>query len=194
MPSRVVEVQAAVGAGTEEGRRPTFVPAPTAANPELSDRPKRRTFTAGEKLRILEETDRAAGTGDIGAILLREGLYSTTLTDWRRQRAAGTLGALTPARRGPKVSQPNPLAAELAKARQENARLRQRLERAEAIIDLQKTLAARLSACGHRNGWRYDRRGRGAAGNFLVEGVPVKKHGPRVVADLRVVTPCSDPG
>src|SRR3954451_6230533 len=139
MPSRVVEVQAAVGAGTEEGRRPTVVPAPTAANPELSDRPKRRTFTAGEKLRILEETDRAAGTGDIGAILRREGLYSTPLTDWRRQRAAGTLGALTPARRGPKVSQPNPLAAELAKARQENARLRQRLERAEAIIDLQKS-------------------------------------------------------
>ena len=95
-------------------------------------------LTAGEKLRILEETDRAAGTGDIGAILRREGLYSTTLTDWRRQREAGTLGALTPARRGPKVSPPHPLTAELAKARQENARLRQRLERAEAIIDLQK--------------------------------------------------------
>src|SRR4051812_49445388 len=136
MPNRVVEAQAAAGAGTEEGRRPTVVPAPAAANPELSN----QTFTAGEKLRILEETDRAAGTGDIGAILRREGLYSTTLTDWRRQRAAGTLGALTPARRGPKVSQPNPLAAELAKARQENARLRQRLERAEAIIDLQKKL------------------------------------------------------
>jgi transposase len=137
MPNRVVEAKAA-GAGMEEGRRPTVVPAPAAANPELSDRPKRRTFTAGEKLRILEETDRAAGTGDIGAILRREGLYSTTLTDWRRQRAAGTLGALTPARRGPKVSQPHPLTAELAKAQQENARLRQRLERAEAIIDLQK--------------------------------------------------------
>src|SRR4051812_49595421 len=94
MPNRVVEAQAAAGAGTEEGRRPTVVPAPAAANPELSN----QTFTAGEKLRILEETDRAAGTGDIGAILRREGLYSTTLTDWRRQRAAGTLGALTPAR------------------------------------------------------------------------------------------------
>src|SRR3954452_15935715 len=98
MPNKVAETKAAAGAGTEEGRRPTVVPAPAAANPELSDRPKRRTFTAGEKLRILEETDRAAGTGDIGAILRREGLYSTTLTDWRRQRAAGTLGALTPAR------------------------------------------------------------------------------------------------
>jgi transposase len=141
MPSRVVEVQAAVGAGTEEGRRPTVVPAPTAANPELSDRPKRRTFTAGEKLRILEETDRAAGTGDIGAVLRHEGLYSSTLTDWRRQREAGALGALTPARRGPKASEPNPLAAELAKAQRENARLQQRLERAEAIIDLQKKLS-----------------------------------------------------
>src|SRR3954469_24996617 len=141
MPSRVVEVQAAVGAGTEEGRRPTVVPAPTAANPELSARPKRRTFTAGEKLRILEETDRAAGTGDIGAVLRHEGLYSSTLTDWRRQRGGGTLGALTPARRGPKVSPPHPLTAELAKARQENARLRQRLERAEAIIDVQKKVA-----------------------------------------------------
>ena len=130
---------AAAGAGTEEGRRPTVVPAPAAANPELSN--QRRTFTAGEKLRILEETDRAAGTGGIGAILRREGLYSTTLTDWRRQRAAGTLGALTPARRGPKVSEPNPLAAELAKAQRENARLQQRLERAEAIIDLQKKVA-----------------------------------------------------
>ena len=141
MPNKVAETKTAAGAGTEGGRRPTVVPAPAAVNPELSDRPKRRTFTAGEKLRILEETDRAAGTGEIGAILRREGLYSTTLTDWRRQRAAGTLGALTPARRGPKVSPPHPLTAELAKARQENAQLRQRLERAEAIIDVQKKVA-----------------------------------------------------
>ena len=141
MPNRVVEAKTAAGAGTEEGRRPTVVPAPAAANPELSDRPTRRTFTVGDKRRILEETDRAAGTGGIGAILRREGLYSTTLTDWRRQREAGTLGALTPARRGPKASEPNPLAAELAKAQRENARLQQRLERAEAIIDLQKKLS-----------------------------------------------------
>src|SRR3954449_1185183 len=123
MPNRVVEVPAATGAGTEEGRRPTVVPAPAAANPELSDRPKRRTFTAGEKLRILEETARSAGTGDIGAVLRREGLYSSTLTDWRRQREAGALGALTPARRGPKASEANPLAAGLAEARRGNARL-----------------------------------------------------------------------
>src|SRR4051812_33004784 len=122
MPNRVAEAEL-------RKRRPPLAPAQRKAGGRLSCRrqrrpipsyrPKRRTFTAGEKLRILEETDRAAGTGDIGAILRREGLYSTTLTDWRRQRAA--LGALTPARRGPKVSQPHPLTAELAKARQENA-------------------------------------------------------------------------
>src|SRR3954453_17308128 len=127
MPNKVAEMKAAAGAGTEEGGAPTVGPAPAAANPEVSDRPKRRTFTAGEKLRILEETDRAAGTGDIGAVLRHEGLSSSTLTDWRPQPGAGPLGALTPARRGPKASEPNPLAAELAKAQRENARLQQRL-------------------------------------------------------------------
>src|SRR5215212_8643126 len=143
MPNRVVEAQAAAGAGTEEGRRPTVVPAPAAANPELSDRPKRRTFTAGEKLRILAETDRAADTGGISAILRREGLYSSTLTDWRRQRDAGAFEALKPQRRGPRpeVTQP---AADLDQLRRENARLRQRLEHAEAIIGIQKKVAALL--------------------------------------------------
>ena len=144
MPNKVAQTTAAAGAGTDDRRRPTGVPAPAAANPELVTRPKRRTFTAREKLRILEETDRAAGTGDIGAILRREGLYSSALTDWRRQREAGLLGALTPARRGPKASAPHPQAAELAKAQQEIARLKQRLEQAEAIIGIQKKVASLL--------------------------------------------------
>jgi len=140
MPNRVVEAQAAAGAGTEEGRRPTVVPAPAAANPELSDRPKRRTFTAGEKLRILAETDRAADTGGISAILRREGLYSSTLTDWRRQRDAGAFEALKPLKRGPKEAAVNPMAAELARANRENAHLKRRLAQAEAIIGIQKKL------------------------------------------------------
>jgi transposase-like protein len=93
-------------------------------------------FTAQDKLRLLAEAARASGTGEIDALLRREGLYSSALTDWRRQREVGILDGLTPARRGPKTSDPNPLTAELAKAQQDNARLR--LERAEAIIDLQK--------------------------------------------------------
>ena len=94
-----------------------------------------------DKLRILAETDRAADTGGIGAILRREGLYSSTLGDWRRLREAGAIGALVPARRGPKIVEPNPLVAELAHSRKDNARLTLRLARAEAIIELQKKVA-----------------------------------------------------
>jgi transposase-like protein len=107
----------------------------------LSARPRRRTFTARDKLRILAATDQAAGTGDIGAILRREGVYSSTLCDWRRQRDAGAFGALTPARRGPKAAEPNPLAAEVALLRKDNAHLTRRLVRADAIIAVQKKLA-----------------------------------------------------
>jgi transposase-like protein len=147
MPSKVVDVAAAAaaaGAGTEDGRRPTTVPAPAAASPELSDRPRRRTYTVQDKLRILAETDRAADSGGIGAILRREGVYSSTLTDWRRQRDAGAFSALSPVRRGPKMAEPNPLEADLAGVRRENARLRRRLEQAEAIIEVQKKVAALL--------------------------------------------------
>ena len=113
-------------------------------SPELSSRPKRRTFTATEKLRILAETDRAADTGGIAAILRREGLYSSALTDWRRQRDAGAFEALKPLKRGPKAVPANPLEAELAKARQDIARLQRRLERAEAVIDVPKKFSALL--------------------------------------------------
>jgi transposase-like protein len=97
-----------------------------------------------DKMRILRETDRAAESGGIGAILRREGVYSSTLTDWRRQREAGAFSALSPARRGPKMAEPNPLAADLASVRRENARLKRRLEQAEAIIGIQKKVAELL--------------------------------------------------
>src|ERR1039458_9868034 len=96
------------GATMNGGRRPTVVVAPAPISPELSVRPRRRTFTAKDKLRILADVDRAAGTGATGAILRREGLYSSTLSDWRRQRDAGALGALSPGKRGPKTATPNP--------------------------------------------------------------------------------------
>jgi len=136
---------AAAGAETEDGRRPTIVSTPAAASPELILRPRRRTFTAKEKMRILDEADRAAGVpGGIGAIVRREGLYSSALTDWRRQRAAGAFEALSPVNRGPKVAAPNPLAAEHAQLKRDNRLLTKRLERAEAIIEIQKKVAALL--------------------------------------------------
>jgi transposase-like protein len=117
------------------------VAAPASASPEFSARPRRRTFTARDKLRILAETDRAAATGGIGSILRREGVYSSTLCDWRRQRDAGSFNALTPVRRGPKTAQPNPLVAEVAVLQRSVAHLTRCLARAEAIIAVQKKLA-----------------------------------------------------
>ncbi len=95
-------------------------------------------------MRILAEIDGAADTGRIGAILRREGIYSSSLCDWRRQRDAGAFNALVPVRRGPKVAEANPLAAELARSHKSNADLTRRLARAEAIIDIQKKVAALL--------------------------------------------------
>jgi transposase len=144
MPMVQTPIDAGAGAAGNGGRRPTVVAAPTPASPELSARPRRRSFTAQDKLRILADTDRAAETGGIGAVLRREGLYSSALTDWRRQRDAGAFGALAPAKRGPKAAKPNPLTAELARLQRDNARLALRLTRAEAIIELQKKVAELL--------------------------------------------------
>jgi len=144
MPMVQTPIDAATGAAASGGRRPTLVAAPVAASPELADRPRRRTFSAQDKLRILAETDRAAATSGIGAILRREGIYSSALTDWRRQRDAGAFGALTPARRGPKVDESNPLTAKVALLQKDNARLVLRLTRAEAIIGIQKKVAELL--------------------------------------------------
>jgi len=85
--------------------------------------------------------EHSAETGGIGAILRREGVYSSTLCDWRRQRDAGTFGALTPAKRGPKTEQPHPLEAKMALLQRNNADLTRRLARADAIIAVQKKLA-----------------------------------------------------
>ena len=140
MPMLFTQIDAEAGGASNEGRRPTVVAPPASASPELSNRPRRRTFTARDKLRILAATDRAAETGGIGAILRREGIYSSTLCDWRRQRDAGASGALTPAKRGPKPAKPNPLLAEVALLQRNNAHLTRCLARADAIIEVQKNV------------------------------------------------------
>jgi transposase-like protein len=114
-------------------------------NPELTGSRKRRTFTAKDKLRILAETDAAAGSGDIGSILRREGVYSSVLHRWRRQRDSGTLNALSPAKRGPKPVDISPDAEDNRRLRTENARLKERLARAETIIDFQKKVSELLA-------------------------------------------------
>ena len=110
-------------------------------DPEVVARAKRRTFTAAYKLRILEEVDKCDQPGQIGALLRREGLYSSHLSTWRRQRRQGQLQGLTPKKRGRKA---DPQAAEMTALRKENEQLRARLEQAELIIDVQKKLSRAL--------------------------------------------------
>ena len=121
----------------ERGRG--LVPAgPPRPSPEVVAKPTRRRFTAAYKQRILAEADTAkAEPGAIGALLRREGLYSSHLVDWRRTRAAGIRQALTPQPRGPKAAQ-HPLVEENAQLRRENQRLTEHLRKAELVIDVQK--------------------------------------------------------
>ena len=116
-----------------------------AARPEATSeviaRPVRRRFTAEYKLRILQEADQCA-PGELGALLRREGLYSSNLSKWRWQRQAGQLAGLRPNQRGRKV---DAQAQEVARLERENARLQAQLERAELIIEAQKKLLVLLN-------------------------------------------------
>ena len=110
-------------------------------DPEVVAKAERRRFTAEYKLRVLAEADTCTKPGQIGALLRREGLYRSQLDKWRKQRREGTLQALSPQKRGPKVDLQ---AAEIARLRRENERLLERLQRAETIIDVQKKVAVLL--------------------------------------------------
>jgi transposase len=112
-------------------------------DPEVAEKAKRRSFTAEYKRRILEEADNCPESGQVGELLRREGLYSSHLTTWRRQRQAGGLAGLSAQKRGPKKDE---AAAELASLQRENERLRRQLEQAELIIAAQKKLAQALEA------------------------------------------------
>jgi len=111
-------------------------------NPEVVPRAKRRSFTAAYKLWVLEEVDKCYKPGQIGALLRREGLYSSHLTSWRRQQKAGELAGLTSKKRGRKKDEQ---AAEMTRLQKENEGLRRQLQQAELIIDVQKKLSQALS-------------------------------------------------
>lgn len=114
-----------------------------ATSPE---RPKRRAFTAEYKLRIVREADAALASGvegAVGELLRREGLYSSHLTVWRRERDAGELAGLTPKQRGRKATK-NPLADEVAKLQRELERTKKELDKANTVIDVQRKVAALL--------------------------------------------------
>ena len=160
--ARMLGMEGAGAGGTEGGRSPTGVPpAPAAASapsgdgrdspatgngrlipdPAVLEKPARRRFTAEYKLRILHEADRCTASGQLGALLRREGLYSSLLSTWRRQRDEGTLAGLTPKRRGRKANPDAPVIAENERLRRENQRLTAKLRQAETIIEVQKKLS-----------------------------------------------------
>ena len=132
---------------SESDRRATggkIGPDPEAhPDPEVVAQAKRRSFTAEYKHRIVSEAERAKGSGQIGALLRREGLYSSTLTAWRRERQAVVRQALSPHKRGPK-SKRDPIQEEVQKLQKENARLTEQLRKAAIVIDVQKKVGTLL--------------------------------------------------
>jgi transposase-like protein len=114
---------------------------PNVPDPEVVVKAQRRGFTAEYKHRILQEADACTQHGEVGALLRREGLYSSHLSTWRRQRAHGERQGLTPVRRGRKA---DPQAAENARLQRATERLKAQLARAELIIEVQKKVSQLL--------------------------------------------------
>ena len=157
--ARMLGMEESVAGGTEGGRSPTGVPPATAAaaagapaipvagngrpipDPAVPEKPLRRRFTAEYKLRVLREADRSTEPGQLGALLRREGLYSSHLTTWRQQCDTGALAGLRPKRRGRKPRASDPLIAKNQRLKRENQRLAKKLRQAETIIEVQKKLS-----------------------------------------------------
>lgn len=130
-------------AETEGARRATVVSAGAGVvpDPEVVAKPRRRRFSAEYRLRILRQVDACKAPGELGALLRREGLYSSLLSTWRRQREQGALAELRSRKRGPKPRVADPRVRQLEK---ETARLQRKLKQAETIIDFQKKVHALL--------------------------------------------------
>ena len=111
---------------------------------EVVAKATRRRFTADYKRRVLQEADRAQAPGEVGALLRREGLYSSHLTSWRAARERGELAGLTAKRRGPKPRVRDERDRRIAELERETKRLRRHVERCEAVIEVQKKLAVLL--------------------------------------------------
>lgn len=139
---------------TEGARRATGVfpagapaaepPGASGGDTEVVAKARRRRFTAEYKLQIVHEADRCTTAGAVGALLRREGLYSSHLTTWRAARDRGELEGLAPKKRGPKAPPPDPRDRKIAEQEREINKWRKRAERAEALVEVQKKVAALL--------------------------------------------------
>jgi len=127
--------EAARGGASAPAQRP---------DPEVLAKPKRRRFTAQYRLRILEEADGCTEPGQVGRLLRREGLYSSHLSNWRKARREGALRGLSSKKRGAKPKRSNPLAPKVRELEAQVARLEKKLQKAHAIMDVQKKVAGLL--------------------------------------------------
>jgi transposase len=138
--------------GASQGARRATEDAPGSANQgprpvadsEVVAHAQRRNFSPAQKRRILEDADRCTKPGEIGALMRREGIYSSSLSTWRRQRDAADLAALAPQKRGPKVDPHRAETLHIAQLTRERDSLKSRLDKALLVIDVQKKLAALL--------------------------------------------------
>ena len=134
------------GDALQGARRATEDASPFAPpNPEVAAKAQRRQFSAADRARILNAADACKRPGDVGALMRREGIYSSLLSTWRTQRSNAQRLALEPQRRGPKI---NPMVAHehgMAKLTRENDRLRHQLAQANTIIDVQKKVSSLLA-------------------------------------------------
>ena len=143
-----------VDSGRSQGARRASAERPESAAPaaargvdtEVVPRAKRRRFSNADKRRILEAADRCTQPGEIGALLRREGVYSSSLSTWRRQREAAELAALAPQKRGPKVDASAGEARQIAQLMRENEHLKSQLDKARLVIEVQKKVAALLGS------------------------------------------------
>ena len=137
------------GARRATGGFPSAAPAlgvatGSAMETEVVAKAQRRRFTAEYKRRIVREADRCTKPGELGALLRREGLYSSHLTSWRAARERGELAGLAAKQRGPKATAPDPRDKKIMELERSEERWRKRAERAEALVELQKKVAALL--------------------------------------------------
>ena len=132
-----------LGGVTEGARRATVEASPSTSppDPEVAPIARRRQFSGSEKRRLLAEADRCKASGQLGAFLRRERIYSSMLASWRKQLGKAERVALAPKKRGPK---PDPSARQIQQLNRDNTRLRRELERAKLIIDAQKKLCVAL--------------------------------------------------
>ena len=148
----VHEANGLADAGASEGARRATADAPASAAKILSSgagmevvaRAGRRLFSKADKQRILQAADRCSRPGELGALMRREGVYSSSLSTWRRQRKAAELGALSAQKRGPKPAPDRDQVLQIAQLTRDNDRLKSRLDKALFVIEVQKKVAALL--------------------------------------------------